>query len=189
MRPRNPTEDVLKAWQGKVRGGATGKPVRDGGTHVKSTGRTGGIPVAATNPAPAPIFKPFQIALTGQLPSGKNQVQLLFRNGKVMKYPNKTFAKWRAASMAQITPEFFRAPNIAQPVSLTVDYWPGDRRTRDVSGQLDALFHLLVYAKVLKDDGLIWNVTWLRHEMNKQFPKVVIEIEAYRARNCQERSL
>lgn len=134
---------------------------------------------AGARPAPAP-FAPFQLALTGQLPSGKNQVQLLFRNGKVMKYPNKTFTNWRAAAMAQITPEFFCAPNIAQPVSLTIDYWPGDKRTRDVSGQLDALFHLLVYAKVLKDDGLIWNVTWRRHEVNGQFPKVVMEIETYR---------
>jgi len=62
------------------------------------------------------------------------------------------------------------------PVRLTCDYWPGDQRTRDVSGQLDALFHLLVYAKVLKDDGLVHDVIWRRHETNKKFPKVVMEI-------------
>jgi hypothetical protein len=60
-----------------------------------------------------------------------------------------------------------------------VEYWPGDHRTRDVSGQLDALFYLLVYAKVLKDDGLIWDVVWKRHAINKQFPKVVMEITPY----------
>ena len=134
---------------------------------------------AGGRPAPSPSFSPFQLTLTGQLPSGKNQVQLLFRNGKVHKYPNKTFTHWREASMAQITSEFFRAPNIAQPICLTVNYWPGDARTRDVSGQLDALFHLLVYAKVLKDDGLIYSVWWRRHEMSRQFPKVSMELEAW----------
>jgi hypothetical protein len=68
---------------------------------------------------------------------------------------------------------------IAEPVRLTCHYWPGDLRTRDVSGQLDALFHLLVYTKVLKDDGLIYDVVWRRHEINKKFPKVVMDIEAY----------
>lgn len=64
MRPRRIISEeqftglVKTAASNRVRGGATGKPVRDGGTHVKSTGRTGGIPVAATNPAPSP-FSPY----------------------------------------------------------------------------------------------------------------------------------
>jgi Holliday junction resolvase RusA-like endonuclease len=111
------------------------------------------------------------------VPSGKNQVQLLFRNGKVMKYPNKTFTVWRQQSCLQIHGECFQAPNISRPVSLTCIYTPGDLRTRDVSGQLDALFHLLVYAKVLKDDGLVHDVTWRRQVMNRTAPKVELTIE------------
>lgn len=124
-------------------------------------------------------FPPFMISLTGQLVSGKNQVQLLFRNGKVMKYPNKVFKTWRDNAAKEIHAQFMGPPNIQQPVRLTCNYWPGDRRTRDVSGQLDAIFHVLVQTRVLKDDGLIYDVIWKRHEMNKKFPKIVMEIESW----------
>lgn len=124
-------------------------------------------------------FPPFMISLTGQLVSGKNQVQLLFRNGKVMKYPNKVFKNWRNKAAKEIGEQFMGAPNIEQPIRLTCNYWPGDRRTRDVSGQLDAIFHVLVHTQVIKDDGLIYDVVWKRQEMNRKFPKVVMELEAY----------
>lgn len=71
MRLRNPSEDDLTVWQAKVQGGATGKPVKDAGTNVKSTGRTGGIPVAATSPAPAPFSQTFFVP--GPLP-GLNDI-------------------------------------------------------------------------------------------------------------------
>lgn len=124
-------------------------------------------------------FPPFMISLTGQLVSGKNQVQLLFRNGKVMKYPNAKFKNWRDHAHIEIRSQFMRAPQIDKPIRLSCSYWPGDNRTRDVSGMLDALFHILVYSKVLKDDGLIYDVVWKRHEMNKKFPKIVMELESY----------
>lgn len=130
----------------------------------------------------SPPFPLFQLVLTGQLPSGKNQVQLLWRNGKVHRYANKTFTNWRSRSHIEIEEQQLpsvRVPTITRPVSLSVDYWPGDARTRDVSGQLDALFHLLVYTKVLKDDGLIYNVTWLRRELNRKCPKVVMEVRPW----------
>lgn len=133
---------------------------------------------AGSNPAPSPSFS-FSLALTGQLPSGKNQVQLLWRNGKVRKYPNNTFKNWRANASLEIHGQCFRAPNISVPVRLSVEYWPGDRLTRDVSGQLDALFSLLVYVEVLKNDGLIWDVVWKRKDLNRKFPKVVMQLEAW----------
>jgi hypothetical protein len=117
------------------------------------------------------------LTLKGQCPSGKNQVQLLFRKGKVVKYPNKTFANWRQQACYQIHGECFQAPNISRPVRLTCDYTPGDLRTRDVSGQLDAIFHLLVYAKVLKDDGLVHDVRWTRLPMDRKKPGMVLTME------------
>lgn len=128
---------------------------------------------------PLSPFPPFMISVTGQLVSGKNQVQLLFRNGRVMKYPNATFKSWRDKATMEIRKQVMSAPEIDRPIRLTCDYWPGDKRTRDVSGQLDAIFHALVYAKVLKDDGLIHDVVWTRHEMNRKFPKIVMEISAW----------
>ena len=135
------------------------------------------VPKGNMSCAPSPLL----LTLYGQLVSGKNQVKLSFKHGKVHKYPDKVFTNWRSKSLAQIleqvTVDMLREPIYISPVHLTVDYTPGDLRTRDVSGQLDALFHLLVYAKVLKDDGLVHDVTWRRREMNRKAPKVVLTIE------------
>ena len=119
------------------------------------------------------------IALTGQLPSGKNQVQQLWRNGKVHRYPNATFKAWREQAAREILMQARPALPLSAPIKLTCEYWPGDRIVRDVSGQLDAIFSLLVYARILTNDGLVYDVVWKRHELNRKFPKVVMEIEAY----------
>lgn len=162
MKPNFISEDDLKVLlanrdRGRVRGGL----------EVKQQSRAVG-----SNPTPSPLT----LLLTGQLPSGKNQVQLLFRNGKVQKYPNKKFKDWKARSYVQIM-DLYRKP-ITRPVHLTCTYTPGDLRTRDVSGQLDALFHLLVYAKVLKDDGLVHDVTWRRQPMDRKQPRITLNLEA-----------
>jgi Holliday junction resolvase RusA-like endonuclease len=163
MRPHY-TEQDFTAMMTRVRGGGNAMP-DDTAPQRRSV----------TNPAPSPLI----LALTGQVPSGKNQVQLSFRNGKVHKYPNKTFTNWRSKAHIQIEEQQLpavRTPTITTPVRLTVEYWPGDARTRDVSGQLDALFSLLVYSKVLKNDGLVHDVIWRRQVMNRKFPKAVMEI-------------
>lgn len=185
MRPRNVTEEEFREMKERVRGAQRVEATTGG----RSGGEHRAVPDLATRPPDrqrdkppsSPPFPPFQLALTGQLPSGKNQVQQLWRNGKVQRYPNKTFKNWRSQAMTQILEQanWGSRTIIRRPVCLTCNYWPGDQRTRDVSGQLDAIFSLLVYAKVLKDDGLIYNVTWRRHEMNRKFPKVVMEIEAW----------
>jgi Holliday junction resolvase RusA-like endonuclease len=134
-------------------------------------------PQAGSNPASSP-FIPFTLALTGQLPSGKNQVQLLWRNGKIQRYPNKVFTNWRAKAALELLEQKRPQVALSAPISLSCDYWPGNRIVRDVSGQLDAIFSLLVYAHIVKDDGLVYSVLWRRHAVCR-FPKVVMELEAW----------
>lgn len=114
------------------------------------------------------------IVLLCQCPSGKNAVRTT-RNGH--HYPQARFKKWREDCTIQMKAQrnIPKTP-IDYPVHLKVDYWAGDKRTRDVSGMLDALFHLLVYCKVIADDGLIRDVTWRWNGVNKQFPKVCLEL-------------
>ena len=172
------TEEEWASMQSRVRGSTDARRTtaqsgsrRDPAIH-KTTSRRG-------ESAPSPPFTPFQLALTGQLPSGKNQVQLSWRNGKVHRYPNKTFVNWRANASVEILEQYSAGRTLTQPVCLTCNYWPGDHRTRDVSGQLDAIFSILVYARVLKNDGLVYSVWWRRHEVNAKFPKLVMELEAW----------
>jgi Holliday junction resolvase RusA-like endonuclease len=106
--------------------------------------------------------------LAGQIPSGKNAV-IVTRSG--MRFPAKRFKAWREQALEQLAPQL---PANVKPIGTTVtlecEYTPGDRRTRDVPGMLDALLHVIVKAGLLVDDGLVWAVTWKRNEMDRQKP-------------------
>ena len=119
---------------------------------------------------------PQTFTLYGQLCSGKNQIQMAWKNGTMRKYPNKTFTNWRATAHTDILSQGGLPSPLAVPVRLECVYTPGDLRTRDISGQLDAVFHLLVYAKVLKDDGLVHEVHWTRVPMNRKAPQITLTI-------------
>lgn len=108
-------------------------------------------------------------SIIGQMPSGKNQVKIT-RSGH--RYPDKRFVAWREMVVPELELQRGKCElfPIASTVSIECDYTPGDRRTRDVPGMLDALFHVIVKAGLLVDDGLVWAVTWRRNEMDRQQP-------------------
>lgn len=114
--------------------------------------------------------------LSGQIPSGKNQVKTAVVKGRVIHFPNKVFKAWREAMLPQLAVQAKKYIEtgavlpVSSTISLECEYTPGDARTRDVSGMLDALFHLIVRAGLLVDDGLVWAVTWRRNEMDRQKP-------------------
>lgn len=139
----------------------------------KEMGRS---PKVGSNPASPPFH--YHFAITGQLPSGKNQVQMLWRRGNIQRVPNKTFTNWRAAAGLQLLAQPRPTLPLSAPITLIVD-WPGNRIVRDVSGQTDALFSLLVHMHILKNDGLVYDLTWRRHALNRKFPKVVMEIQSW----------
>ena len=111
------------------------------------------------------------LTLNGQLPSGKNAMQVTRRG---LHYPKTRFKLWRKDACQQLIGQF--QETIAWRTEMTVDYTPGDLITRDVSGLMDALFHLFGYAGVIKDDGLIRNVTWREHPLNRKHPQCHIEL-------------
>ena len=119
--------------------------------------------------------------LSGQLKSGKNRV-LITRQGR--RYAPKEFSQWRDQMIDQLYPHAATyAENGARfplqtMITLHCEYTPGDQRTRDVDGMLGALMHVIVKANLLKDDGLVWGVTWRREAMNRQEPKLVFTMEA-----------
>jgi len=119
------------------------------------------------------------LVLKGQLPSGKNQIKLCVRGGKIHKYPDARFILWREDVLNQIVAQRGTKPTAAMPVVLRVEYTPGDRRVRDVSGILDAIFHVLAKAGTIDDDGLIWDVHWLRRPMKKDAPGAIITLTEY----------
>ena len=164
------TEEDFSQMVSRVKGGMKGKSSCQSGqarASISSSDKT-----KVQHAAPSPIF-PLTIAVTGQMISGKNRVRIR-RDGH--HYPEKQFINWRAKSYLEVLEQTeHKQVTINTPVMLKCWYWPSDERTRDVTGMLDALFYLLVYAGVLKNDGLIYDCYWYRYPRTK-YPKVVMEI-------------
>ena len=118
-----------------------------------------------------------KIILRGQIPSGKNQQQIAFVRGRLVKFPNRRFKAWREAALLQFLPQARGIYTLVRPCVLRVAYWPGDRIRRDVSGMLDALFHLLERGRLVENDCLIEHVVWRRMALDRTAPRVEMELE------------
>lgn len=114
--------------------------------------------------------------LTGPIVSGKNQIQLSYRNGRIFKYPNKRFVEWRNRAADQLALQEYRA-TLSGRLKLTVRYTPGDAIRRDLTGMLDALFHLLEHTGIVENDYQIKCVEWHDAAMQRNQGKVEVQIE------------
>lgn len=105
-------------------------------------------------------FAMMTFSLTAQLPSGKNSV-LVTRTGQ--RIPSPRFVEWRRQAAKEVLTQVTATEKpLRGPCGLRVSYVPQDRRRRDVSGQLDCLFHLLEYCGLVQDDSQIHGVVWTR---------------------------
>jgi len=102
-----------------------------------------------------------RFTLTTQLPSGKGQIRKTWRKGKLVHCPQKRFTDWRRQAAKEILTQIrITDKPLTGPLAASVTYVPGDRRTRDIPGMVDALWHLLEFAGVVVDDGQIIDLTW-----------------------------
>ena len=105
--------------------------------------------------------------LTAQLPSGKNQIQRrthhYYDRTVVQAYPNKRFKLWREhAANEVLTQVKAKDKPLTGPLVMNVQYVPQDKRTRDIPGMTDALFHLFEFCGLIEDDGQIQALSWAR---------------------------
>ncbi len=113
---------------------------------------------------------------------------MVTRTGHRYPDPKSRFPKWRDEALkqlaAQVTREvnrqLCRARDVHFPITtkckLVVDYVPGDRIVRDISGMLDALCHVLERAGIVKCDGLIRDCEWHEFEMDRKEPMVTLTV-------------
>ena len=112
--------------------------------------------------------------LSQQLPSGKNAV-VVTRSGH--RFPAKRFTDWREKALIELQRQCDGYPQpIRERIALIVDYTPGDKRTRDVAGMLDAICHLLERSGLIENDGLIRDCTWHEFEMDREQPRAVVTL-------------
>ena len=109
------------------------------------------------------------LRLKGQVRGGKNGMGVT-RTGR--HYAKPTFARWRDDAVRQIHEQFIGEP-IAVPCNVRLDYVAGDKRRRDMPAVLDAVWHVLEKAGVVKDDTLLWAAQSSR-SYDKSAPGVTI---------------
>lgn len=78
--------------------------------------------------------------------------------------------------MRQLVEQGIHKKHYTVPLFILVHYWPGDKRTRDVPGMVDALFHILQRIKFVADDGQFKHVEWIEEEMDRANPRVWCEV-------------
>lgn len=115
---------------------------------------------------------PYIFLLDCQIPSGKNAVQTT-RTGK--RYPGKRFKAWRDEAMGQLS---YPVTEFTGPVSMIVDYVPGDNIRRDVPGLLDALCHLIEKVGLVQDDAQVKSVRWTTLPVQPKRPRCSVSIAA-----------
>jgi Holliday junction resolvase RusA-like endonuclease len=113
---------------------------------------------------------PYMFILDCQIPSGKNAVQIT-RTGK--RYPGKRFKAWRDEAMGKIP---YPVTEFSGPVTMTVDYVPGDNIRRDVPGLLDALCHLIEKVGLVRDDAQVKCVQWTTFPVQPNRPRCSVSL-------------
>lgn len=91
-------------------------------------------------------------------------------------YPNKSWAQWRDGIVGYLT-KLQNLDRFENPCRLTIQYWYGDRRRRDIPGMVDALYHCLERSGILKDDSLVTELHWHPMGYDKANPRVTLKIE------------
>lgn len=125
------------------------------------------------------------IELTDQIPSGKNAIKERYVNGRKIRYPNKRFVSWRSLAGHEVLVQRSKMPFVVKgslpltgPLKLTVYYRELEpvpaNGTRDASGMLDALQHLLEYCDIIQNDGQIKEVAWRQATRG---PCIIIQLE------------
>lgn len=112
-----------------------------------------------------------EFILRGQCPSGKNAV-MITRSGH--RYPGKRFVAWRESAKFMV-PKLQIGP-LAEPLMITIRYYPGDLRRRDAPGMLDALFHLFEYTGLVADDKFFQEIDWKQMGLDRGNPRCEIII-------------
>lgn len=114
-----------------------------------------------------------EFEILGQPKSGKNNMGVS-RSGH--HYPKAAWAEWRNRVVGGLA----GLPGMRcfqTECRMIVKYWHGDKRRRDIPGMVDALYHCLERAQILKDDSLVKELHWEPQGYNKANPRVVIRIE------------
>lgn len=139
------------------------------------------------------MIQSLRAVLTGQMPSGKNQIQMSAPSaGVIRRFPKASFEQWRGTSYSQLDRQRGAWVKLLTPARVIVRYTPGDLIGRDVPGMMDALWHLLEWCPIHRkkkdcrgrgcrlpfvyDDNLLVSPAWELLPLDRENPKLELEI-------------
>lgn len=112
----------------------------------------------------------------GLTPSKKNSVGLMFRGGKMFKFPNSRYQSWHKEAIKTLkTPA--KCLNKVELVHLTI--YGDTKRKFDLSNKAESIMDLLVDAKILLDDNyeVVPKLTLEYGGISKENPRCEIQIQ------------
>lgn len=79
-------------------------------------------------------------------------------------YPNEDWAQWRDAVVLSLKFQAARQDSLPAGVMIRfhIDYYPADKRRRDLPAMEDSIWHCLERAGIVEDDSLLVTGTWVR---------------------------
>jgi Holliday junction resolvase RusA-like endonuclease len=89
------------------------------------------------------------ITIFGQVIAKKNAKQLFMRGGKPMMVSSKNFLEWERDALKQLLQYRGTADG---PVSLLIEIYNKDKRSRDLDNQAASILDVLVKSGLLEDD-------------------------------------
>ena len=121
-------------------------------------------------------MKKFEFKIHGAIKGGKNHINIT-RTGH--RYPNRKWAEWRDQVVREIREELKNKEKdmITTPCQMQVIYTPNDAKRRDMPAMIDAIFHCLERAGLVKDDYLIQRLRWYQMPKDVKNSGTSIEIE------------
>ena len=115
-----------------------------------------------------------ELYLKGQVRGGKNNMRMT-RTGR--HYPDPKFVLWRADMLRQIAKQLPTIHTITEyGFHWCFEYTPEDKRRRDIPAVLDAVFHVLEKAFIVRDDFQIQNIEFRTLEANKDNAGILIHV-------------
>ncbi len=90
-----------------------------------------------------------KIVITGRVPSKKNSVGMMVRNGHVFKFPNSQYQQWHKDASLQL----IGVKPIPTPCRIQIEFWYPDKRRVDNNNKAASILDLLTDNGIIPDDN------------------------------------
>jgi Holliday junction resolvase RusA-like endonuclease len=121
-------------------------------------------------------MKPVQVTIRGEVPSKKNQRQLVIAGGRVRSIPSERYTNWHTAALWQL--KGVKPYAGSYPVTVSISIYTGSKRRADLDNKASSVLDTLVDAGIIADDDIshVDQLEVLFIDIDKKDPRVMVWI-------------